>query len=307
VERDRNRYHCLLFKPVWLVETARGCPFRCSFCSVWQLYDRSFRERSIGAVVDDMASVGEHVFVADDLFWNHPERSLELAQALRKRGVKKRWLLVQTRTDLVCRRPDLLEAWRPLAKDFDIFFGLEAASDEGLAGIVKDTGVWATIEAARISRSYGYGVTGNFLVDPDWNEGRFHELWDFVARHGLERAGYTILTPLPGTNLYERLRPILADQPWFKYDMHHLLWEPRLGARRFFELYAETWRRSILNTAGEKKLVDWMRQMRPSQIPYITRVVLRTQRIMRAEAYLKEHEATQCVRQEIPAEAAQAT
>lgn len=47
VERYRARYHCLLFKPVWAVETARGCPFRCSFCSVWQLYDRSFRERSI--------------------------------------------------------------------------------------------------------------------------------------------------------------------------------------------------------------------------------------------------------------------
>jgi hopanoid C-3 methylase len=307
VDRDRNRYHCLLFKPVWLVETARGCPFRCSFCSVWQLYDRSFRERSIGAVVDDLASVGENVFIADDLFWNHPERSLALAEALKKRGVKKRWLLVQTRTDLVCRRPDLLEAWRPIAKDFDIFFGLEAASDEGLAGVVKDTGVWASIEAARISRSFGYGVTGNFLVDPDWNEDRFRELWAFVARYGFERAGYTILTPLPGTELYERLRPVIAGQPWFKYDMHHVLWEPRLGARRFFELYAETWRRSILNTAGEKSLFDWMRQVRPSQIPYITRVLLRTQRMMRPEAYLKEHEAAERVAREIPAEPARAT
>jgi hopanoid C-3 methylase len=307
VDRDRNRYHCLLFKPVWLVETARGCPFRCSFCSVWQLYDRSFRERSIGAVVDDLASVGENVFIADDLFWNHPERSLALAEALKKRGVKKRWLLVQTRTDLVCRRPDLLEAWRPIAKDFDIFFGLEAASDEGLAGVVKDTGVWASIEAARISRSFGYGVTGNFLVDPDWNEDRFRELWAFVARYGFERAGYTILTPLPGTELYERLRPVIAGQPWFKYDMHHVLWEPRLGARRFFELYAETWRRSILNTAGEKSLFDWMRQVRPSQIPYITRVLLRTQRMMRPEAYLKEHEASERVAREIPAEPARAT
>src|SRR5262249_39237110 len=120
VARHRNGYHCLLFKPVWLVETARGCPYRCNFCSVWQLYDRSFGERSIGAVVEDFASVGDAVFVADDLFWNHPERSLELAQELLRRGIRKRWLLVQTRTDLVCRRADLLEAWRPIAKDFDI-------------------------------------------------------------------------------------------------------------------------------------------------------------------------------------------
>jgi hopanoid C-3 methylase len=293
VEHDRNRYHCLIFKPVWLVETARGCPFRCSFCSVWQLYGRSFRERSIGAVVDDFASVGDSVFIADDLFWNHPERSRELARALKAKGVRKRWILVQTRTDLVCRSADLLEEWRPIAKDFDIFFGLEAASDAGLASVTKDTGVGASIEAARISRALGYGVTGNFLVDPDWDEAQFSELWDFVATHGFQRAGYTILTPLPGTELFQKLAPILEGQPWFKYDMHHVLWEPRLGAQRFFELYAETWRRSILNTSGEKSWIEWMRQVKPAQIPYLTRVLMRTQRMMKAEAYMKEHEEAQ--------------
>jgi hypothetical protein len=60
-----------------------------------------------------------------------------VGEALKARGVRKRWILVQTRTDIVCRHPELLEAWRPLAKDFDIFFGLEAASDAGLAGVVK--------------------------------------------------------------------------------------------------------------------------------------------------------------------------
>jgi hypothetical protein len=80
-----------------------------------------------------------------------------------------------------------------------------------------------------------------------------------------------------------------------------------LGARRFFELYAETWRLSILNTGGEKKLSDWMRQVKPSQIPYITRVLLRTQRMMRPESYLKEHEATQLVPREVPAEAVRAS
>jgi radical SAM superfamily enzyme YgiQ (UPF0313 family) len=304
VERDRNRYHCLLFKPVWLVETARGCPFRCNFCSVWQLYGRTFRERSIGAVVEDFAAVGDSIFIADDLFWNHPARSLELAEALKKSGIRKRWLLAQTRTDIVCRAPELLEAWRPLAKDFDIFFGLEAASDGGLDHVVKDNNVASSVEAARISRSMNYGVTGNFLVDPDWREEDFRELWDFVARHGFQRAGYTILTPLPGTELHQKLAPALAGQPWFKYDMHHVLWEPRLGARRFFELYAETWRRSILNLGGEKKWSDWMRQVRPREIPYLTRVLLRTQRMMSARAYLKEHDASRVAPVEIPSEAA---
>src|SRR5262249_46041087 len=158
----RARYHCLLFRPVWAVETARGCPYRCSFCSVWQLYGRSFRERSVGSVVDDMAAAGPHVFVVDRLFWNHPERRLELARAPRRRGVRKRWMLVQSRCDLVARHPELLEEWRPLADEIDIFFGLEAASDNGLAGLVKDATTDDTRAAAGLARSLGYQVTGNF-------------------------------------------------------------------------------------------------------------------------------------------------
>ena len=293
VERHRNGYHCLIFKPVWLVETARGCPYRCTFCSVWQLHNHRFCERPVGAVVEDMSAAGDAIFVADDLFWHHPARSRELAEALRRRGVRKRWLLVQTRTDLVARQAELLEAWRPLAKDFDIFFGFEAVSDAGLARVDKDAGVSANVEAIRTARSMGYGVNGNFLIDPDWTEQDFGELWDFVTRHSLRRSGYTILTPLPGTAYFAGLGPRLAGQPWFKYDMHHLLWEPRLGAKRFFELYAETWRRSVLNTAGEKRWLDWMRQVRPGQLPYIIRVLCRTQRMMKPEAYLREHEAMQ--------------
>ena len=185
--------------------------------------------------------------------------------------------------------------WRPVAKDFDIFFGFESATDDGLAQVDKNMGVSASLEAARIARSMRYGVNGNFLVDPEWTEKDFEQLWDFVGRHGFQRAGFTILTPLPGTEFFKRQAPRLAGQPWFKYDMHHLLWEPRLGAKRFFELYAETWRRSILNTSGEKGWLDWLRQIRPTQVPYLTRVLWRTQQLMKPVAYLKEYETTKAV------------
>ena len=151
VERLRTGYHCLIFKPVWAVETARGCPFRCSFCSVWQLYDRSFRERSVGAVADDFGAAGPHVFIVDDLFWNHPERSRELAREIKRRGIRKRWVLVQSRCDLVARNPELLEEWRPIAEDIDIFFGLEAASDNGLQGLAKDATTNQSLEAGRLA------------------------------------------------------------------------------------------------------------------------------------------------------------
>ncbi|MBW2526795.1 MAG: cobalamin-dependent protein [Deltaproteobacteria bacterium] len=291
VSRYRKHYLCLNYQPVWLLETARGCPYRCSFCSVWQLYDRSFRERSIGAVVDDFATVGPNVFVADDLFWNHAARSRELALALRKRGIRKRWVLVQARGDTVARRPELLDLWRPIADRFDIFFGFETPTDRTLAALDKDTDVAATLAGVQAARAADYGITGNFVIDPTWHDEDFERLWDFVAEHGLRRSGFTILTPLPGTTYYEQVRALIGEQPWFKYDMHHLLWEPQIGTKRFFELFAETWRRSVLNIRGDKKLSAWIRQIEPRKLPMLMAVLLRTQRQMNPEAYLREHGA----------------
>lgn len=154
---------------------------------------------------------------------------------------------------------------------------------------MKDTTVDRTVDAIELAREFGYGVTGNFVIDPDWDKSDFERLWRFVEKHDLRRAGFTVLTPLPGTTYFDQMRPRLRAVNWAQYDMHHLLWEPRLGARRFFELYCETWRRSILNLGGHKSWRDWTRQVRLSDVPYLTRMLLRTQRMMRPEAYLAEH------------------
>ena len=55
----------------------------------------------------------------------------------------------------------------------------------------------------------GYGVTGNFVIDPAWGPQDFERLWAFVERHALFQAGFTILTPLPGTDYFEKMRPML--------------------------------------------------------------------------------------------------
>jgi radical SAM superfamily enzyme YgiQ (UPF0313 family) len=290
VDRWRREYACLAHRPVWLIETARGCPFRCSFCSIWQLHHRSVRERSIDSVADDFAAAGDHVFVADDLFWYHPSRSLELATELRRRGIRKQWVLVQSRVDLVARHADLLEAWRPIAREFDIFFGLEAATNDGLKGLVKDATVDHTVQAIDVSRRLTYGVTGNFVIDPAWREADFERLWAFVERHALYNAGFTILTPLPGTAYFDEMRPKIGARQWAHFDMHHLLWEPALGPERFFDLYCETWRRSVLNLRGRKSLWQWMRDVDPWNAMFLFKALRRTQKMLDARHYLAEYD-----------------
>jgi radical SAM superfamily enzyme YgiQ (UPF0313 family) len=289
VEPFRRHYICVHKQPVWAVETARGCPYRCSFCSTWRRYARTLRVRGIDAVCRDLESVGPNVFVVDDLFWYPRERSLELARELSRRGVHKDWILVQSRLDIAAHHPELLEAWRPLARQFDIFFGFEAPSDTQLARLDKDFCIDELEEGLRVSRRLKYGITGNFVVDPDWGEDEFRAMWQMVDRLSLNRLGYTVLTPMPGTDLFHRWAERIVDRDWSHYDMHHLLFEPRLGRRRFFELFVQSWKRNVLGVGHSLgKWSRWLTELGPSQIITLAVALARTQRLLRVEAYLAE-------------------
>ena len=148
----QRNYCCLNYMPVWTIETARGCPHRCKFCSVWQFYSGSCRCHSPGNVRADFEATGSHVFVIDDLFWADRERSRELASALLASPVRKRWILVQSRVDLVAQNAGMLRQWRPLARNFDIFLGFESPTSEGLRSLQKGADIARTVEAVRVAR-----------------------------------------------------------------------------------------------------------------------------------------------------------
>jgi hopanoid C-3 methylase len=291
VARFRRRYHCVHKLNVFAVETARGCPFRCSFCSVPARYGRSLQTRAIDWVCRDFAEVGDHVFVVDDLFFHPAERSLELARALAADRLRKRWMLVQTRVDLVARRPDLLAAWRPLSEEIDLFFGFEAPTDQGLEALDKDFGIADLEQGIARARELGFGITGNFVVDPGWTERDFHALWQLVDRLSLRRVGYTVLTPMPGTPLFSESSPRIVEHNRSRYDMHHAIVEPRLGRQRFFELFAETWRRNVLGHDSARSWWRWLRGVPPARAGLLLASLWRTQRLFRASAYLAESPA----------------
>jgi len=114
-------------------------------------------------------------------------------------------------------------------------------------------------------------------------------MWDLVDRLKLTRAGYTIQTPLPGTPLYDRMASRIVEKDWSKYDMHHILFEPRLGRRRFFELFARSWKRNVLSSSSSaSSWWRWLRQVRVTQMVSLGRALLETQRNMSVEALMRE-------------------
>jgi radical SAM superfamily enzyme YgiQ (UPF0313 family) len=288
VAKYQKHYCCVNYMPVWTMETARGCTYRCNFCSVWQLYKRTYRCHTISDVRADFEATGRNLFMVDDLFWADRARSEELGHALLQSRERKNWMLVQTRADLVTQNPDLLELWRPLARNFDIFFGLESHTNSGLRSLRKEAEINNSIEAVRIARELGFGITCNFIIDPDFTEADFVGLWDFLDEHQLYRVGFTLLTPLPGTYFFEQSKDRIEVFDWSHYDLHHLLWQPRLPLDRFFELYCETWRRSVLNIAGKKKWWQWLKEVRVRDIPRLARILARTQEMMDPQAYLNQ-------------------
>ena len=289
VSRYQKNYCCLNFMPVWTLETSRGCSYRCKFCSVWQVYKGTTRFHKLEDVRADYEATGANLFIIDDLFWSNEDGSRELAKVLLNSKERKNWILTQSRLDLVANYPHLLEAWRPLAKHFDIFFGFEAATSERLKGLNKGCGVDVVSEALKIARRFGFGVTGNFIIDPDFEESDFHPLWSFLEEHKLHRVGFTILTPLPGTKYFDRVKDDLLVFDLAKYDLHHLLKRPKLPMEKFFELYCESWRRSVLNLKGQKKWWHWAKEVSPQKIPRLARILYRTQKLMDPKAYLSEN------------------
>ena len=285
----RKHYVCLNYMPLWTMETTRGCRHRCKFCSVWQFYKGSCRFHSPPNVRKDFESIGKNVFIIDDFFWGDTQRSEELARELLRGGERKNWMLAQSRADLVSENPDLLRQWRPLADKFDIFFGFEAPTRKGLDALNKGSDIAKTLEAVRVARECGFGVTGNFIVDPDFTEEDFTTLWEFVEANQLFRVGFTILTPLPGTQFFEQSRERLQVFDWGQYDLHHLLWKPRLPVERFFELYCETWRRTVLNAAGRKKWWQWLRQVDLRHLGHMAKILARSQKLMDPREYLKHY------------------
>jgi radical SAM superfamily enzyme YgiQ (UPF0313 family) len=235
-----DQYYINFRRPLALMETARGCPFKCNFCSVWKFHQSTFREKSPARVVEELRTIeAPNVFITDDIFWMNVRRGKEMAQEIKASGIRK-YFTVQTRTDIICRFPELIEMWKECG-ELAIFLGVEKIDDEGLASVNKNNKAVNNLRAIEILKDLGVGFTCNFIVDPAWERDDFARLREFVDRHGLFNSGFSVLTPLPGTDLWDQVAAQVTTDDWELFDIIHAVLPTRLSLEDFYAEYARLW------------------------------------------------------------------
>ena len=230
-------------KPIALIRTTVGCPYRCTFCSLWRIMDGRYHTRELDRIVDELATIPEEfVFLVDDEPFVNGPRMKELARRIEAAQIRKKYF-AYCRIDTLLRERETMTAWRNIGLE-RLFIGIEAISDDELTDYHKKLTVVQIAEGLSRARELGIKVFAGFIVNPDYTRQDFKRLVRFIEHHRIDYPSFTILTPLPGTPSLATFDPIVVRQPngrprWDLFDLQEAVVETRLPLPEFMEEFAK--------------------------------------------------------------------
>jgi radical SAM superfamily enzyme YgiQ (UPF0313 family) len=188
--------------------TARGCPYRCTFCQ--NPMGLKYRARSIESIIDEIRWVVRtfgvrRLTITDETFSLDRARTVRLCEAMLRADVPRRlaWSCL-TRSDAV--DPELLRLLRRAGCDA-IFYGIETGDPEVMTRAQKRIDVEQTVRAVRWSREAGLFVHANVILGlPGETRRTARETIAYALRVDPDACGFNVLTPWPGTAIYEAAR-----------------------------------------------------------------------------------------------------
>lgn len=263
IDKYKGRYFFTAFRPMASIFTSRGCSFDCNFCAIWEFYERRTRFLSAKKIVDQMEACDEpFVFVLDDNFLTNKRRVVELCEEMEKRGLKKLWM-TQGRTDFAADNPELIAR---LAKNGLVMLlsGFESNDDDNLAALRKKSSWEKNLRANQVLRENGVVSTGIFMVRPDWTKEQFEQLYEYVNSLDIGIPLFTILTPLPGTQLHRAYADKLLTTDHRLFDLLHAVLPTRLPREEF---YREFCRAYDATEKSVRNAYKWFVKARPTFVP----------------------------------------
>ena len=221
------------------VVSAYGCPYSCSFCCIESQCGGRYLHHEIDAVVRDIRALEGVPFVrlVDANTFGNLAHARALARRLKAEQLGRHFL-ADVRSDTVVRHPDLLQEWKDAGLR-SVVIGFEEIGDERLGSLNKNNSAANNREAIAILREIGISIIGDFIVDPDFGEEQFEALSCYLEENPIDLPMLTVLTPLPGTELYRQLKDRIVIHDLDYYTLTNAVLPTRLDEEEFYTRYAE--------------------------------------------------------------------
>jgi anaerobic magnesium-protoporphyrin IX monomethyl ester cyclase len=201
--------------------TSRGCPFNCDFCSASQFFGRKWRTRSIENVMEELKLLYKNygyraVAFFDDHFTLNSNRMVEFCENILKNNWDLYWWAF-SRVDSVVKNEELVELMAKAGLK-QVFIGFESGSQEVLDSYGKNLDAHDSFKAMEILKRYKISVWASFVIGA-LNETKkmIKQTIKFANRLNPHYIQFGILTPYPGTVLYEKVKNRLLTKNWSKF------------------------------------------------------------------------------------------
>jgi len=235
-----------------VVQATRGCPFKCSFCSVPDL-NPGFRLRPIEDVIKNIAYDDFPYWWQKKVVWfwddNLTINRKYIKELLKEMIPHKKWWLTQASMD-IAKDEELLDLMKA-SGCIGIFFGIETFGNESLADANKrQNKVEQYKSAVKALHKRGICVMAGFIsgFDHDSPES-IVDMADRLLEIGVDVPFLSILTPFKGTPLYNTLEKedrILKERDWKYYNGYNVAFEPQaMSAQELFESHRKLWKKAF--------------------------------------------------------------
>jgi radical SAM superfamily enzyme YgiQ (UPF0313 family) len=244
---DRDKYYIDWMRPIALMRTTVGCPYRCSFCSLWRIMDGRYYKREIDNVLAEIKSISErYIFFVDDEPFVDPKRMWHLAEAIRDAGIDKEYF-AYCRIDSLLRDIDLMKLWRSVGLR-RLLIGVETIFDYELKEYNKRQQKQQIIDGLRRAKDLDLSLFCNFIVNPNYTKREFDEIVQFIKDNDVDYPSFTILTPIPGIqDGGTDYTPVTERQAngrpnWDYFDLQHAVLPTTMPKEQFMHEYDSLYR-----------------------------------------------------------------
>lgn len=253
----QHKYYYLMHQPVATMKTTWGCWYRCNFCFTWKITDGMPYSRSPESIVAELESIeAEDVYIVDDIFLINKSRLRKLADLLKVKNIKKKYL-VYARADFIAENEEIIAEWAELGLSA-VFIGLEATTDDELNSMNKELPASDNYKAVEILRKYKIDTYGSLIPSPDYEREDWERLWQFIEKTGLYYVNISPHTPLPGAEIWDDYKDKITvpEDAHGLFDLSHIILPTKMPLKDYYRELLRLYSRSILSLSRAKNVTQ---------------------------------------------------